>query len=286
MAASNAPLCCGAFSLTVGVELICLVNLLVAIFIIATVSSVEPITVGNIIISPNMQVLVAAWAAAGIPLIVGAGVGIVYRIDVFLRSYQWYLVATTAIEGLFFIKFLISGSVCSTFAPRDLERLGTTFVCGLTDTFALFWGLIVIGLSSYFLYIVWAAQIDIKKGYWPELMRYRDAWSIPADAIPHSPAPIVGSQLPSTWKLPMSGTVGMTKAVPTPVSMNIGPTPVYGSVPVRARSVSPPISPRLVNSAPVLAAPVMTSLAPRSPRGGGFLPSPGSWTPVTTTQRL
>jgi len=260
-------------------------HLLLAIFVIATVSSVEPISLGNISISPNLQILVAAWAAAGIPLIVGAGVGIVYRIEVFLRSYFWYLVATIGFEGLFFIKFLISGSVCSTFAPRDLERLGTTFVCGITDTFALFWGLIVIGISAYFVYIVWAAQMDIKKGYWPELMKYRDAWSIAADAIPCAPAPLVGSQLPSTWKLPMSGTVG---------SLKPAAAPVYGSVPAATRSFSPPVSPRLVYSAPPIPVaaptyPVATSLVPRSPRGGagGFIPSsPRSLTPVTGTQRL
>jgi len=220
---SNAPLCCGAFSLTVGVELICLMNLLLAVFIIATVSSVEPISLGNIDVSPLVQCLVGTWAAAGIPLVVGAGVGVIYRIEEFLGAYFWYLVATLATESMIFLKFLVAGSVCSTFAPRDLERLGSTFVCGLTDTFALFWGLIVIGLSGYFMYIIGAAQSDIKKGYWPELMKYRDAWSISADAIPYSPAPVAGSQLPSTWKPPMSGTVGLTRG---------GPAPVYGSMPV------------------------------------------------------
>lgn len=273
MAASNAPLCCGVFSLLVGVELICLVNLLVAIFVIATCSSVVPVSFGNIVISPNVQIMVAAWAAVGIPLVVGAGVGIVYRIEVFLKTYLWYLVTTIAVEGLFFIKFLISGSVCSTFAPRDLERLGTTFVCGITDTFALFWGLIVIGISAYFVYVIWAAQMDIKKGYWPELMKYRDAWSISTDGIPYVPAPIVGSQLPTSRPFPV---------------------PAYGSVPARTKSVSPPLSPRQaysVPAVPVAALPVMPSTpivqgVPRSPRGAGFLPSPASWTPATTSRML
>lgn len=308
MAASNAPLCCGAFSLLVGVELICLVNLLVAVFVIATVSSVVPVTVGNIIIAPNMQMIVAAWAAAGIPLVVGAGVGIVYRIEVFLRTYFWYLAATIAIEGVFFIKFLISGSVCSTFAPKDLERLGTTFVCGMTDTFALFWGLIVIGISSYFLYIIWAAQTDIKKGYWPELMKYRDAWSVAADGIPFVPQPVVGSQLPgpSSFKLPGSGIVGGPPGgLPLNSVPNMSvlgsvaqassitrpfPQPAYGSVPGRTRSVSPPVSPRMASySTPAMLGagiPTMTSTAPRSPRGAGFIPSPGSWTPVTSSSRI
>jgi len=283
---SDAPLCCGAFSLTVGVELICLVNLLLAVFIIATVSSVEPMSLGNIDVSPFWQVVAAAWAAAGIPLIVGAGVGILYRIETFLRSYFWYIFVTLCVEGLFFLKFLISGSVCSTFAPRDMERLGTTFVCGLTDTFALFWGLIVIGISAYFLYIIWAAQMDLKKGYWPELMRYRDAWSISAEAVPYTPAPVVGSQLPSyargsleAWKLPMSGTVGLARSQGVP-------TPAYGSVQTN-RSQAPPLSPRQAYSAPPsLATPVATSMAPRSPRNSGFIPSPASWTPVTTSQVL
>lgn len=261
-------------------------HLLVAIFVVATVSSVVPVTLGNIVISPNVQILVAAWAAAGIPLVVGAGVGIAYRVEVFLRTYFWYVAATIAIEGMFFIKFLISGSVCSTFAPRDLERLGTTFVCGMTDTFALFWGLIVIGISSYFLYIIWAAQMDIKKGYWPELMKYRDAWNISTDGVPYVPAPVVGSQLPAS-KVPVySAPVG----VPATMASTVRPfpTPAYGSVPGRTRSVSPPVSPRLAYSVPAMPGagiPVMTSTAPRSD-GAGFLPSPASWTPVTSSSRI
>jgi len=284
MAASNAPLCCGVFSLLVGVELICLVNLLVAIFIIAATSSVMPITLGNIIVSPNAQVMTAAWAAIGIPLIVGAGVGIIYRIEVFLRAYFWYLTATIAAEGLFFVKFLIGGSVCSTFAPRDLERLGTTFVCGITDTFALFWGLIVIGLSAYFLYIIWSAQNDVKRGYWPELMKYRDAWSISPD-VPVVPAPVVGSQmgsqLPSSWKpsgmntLVGSGMMGPVRTIPGPA---------YGSVPARTRSVSPPSSPDPRYSVSAVPAAAYASMPLGSPRGTGFLPSPASWTPVTTSR--
>lgn len=274
-----------------------MVNLLVAVFVIATVSSVMPVTLGNIQISPNTQVLMAAWAAVGIPLVVGAGVGIVYRVETFLRTYFWYLAATLAVEGLFFIKFLISGSVCSTFAPRDLERLGTTFVCGITDTFALFWGLIVIGISAYFLYIIWAAQNDIKKGYWPELMKYRDAWCISTDGIPYAPAPVVGSQLPTTWKLPGSATVGapgsVARSFPAPAYGSVPPVRPSGSIsvpPVRTRSVSPPPNQyySVSGAVPAAAYPAVTSTAPRSPRGsiGGFLPSPASWTPVATSQIL
>jgi len=273
---SNAPLCCGAFSLTVGVELICLVNLLFAICIIATISSVEPMSLGNINVSPSVQVMVAAWAAAGIPLVVGAGIGIVYRVEVFLRAYFWYFVSSVVIEGLWFMKFLVNGSVCSTIAPRDLERLGTTFVCGLTDTFALFWGLICIGISAYFLYIVWAAMEDIRKGYWPELMRYRDAWRLSADALPKTPAPMARSQMPMSFKAPSMPVGFPVGSMPQYGSM---PQSVYGSVPVMTRPASPPLSPRQFQSFPNFAAP--TSMGP------SFVPSPHpSWTPVVTSSIL
>merc|ERR1719311_1536337 len=173
-----------------------------------------------------MQVMLAAWATAGIPVVVGAGVGVLYRIETFLGTYFNYLIGTAAIELIWFVKFLVGGSVCSTLAPRDVQRLGTAFVCGLTDTFALFWGLIAIGITAYFIYIIWSAKEDIRKGYWPELLRYKDSWKISADLVPETPPAAVGSQVISQDKgfLPSQTMQTMTMAPPS-----AGP-PFYGSM--------------------------------------------------------
>lgn len=265
MPVNPTPLCCGAFSLTLGIELICLCHLVTTIGIIASVSSVETIDLGNIVVSPNVQVLIAAWATAGIPVVVGAGVGVLYRIEAFLNTYFWYLCLTLAIELMWFVKFLISGSVCSTLSPRDVERLGTAFVCGLTDTFALFWGLIAIGLTGYFIYIVWSAKEDVRKGYWPDLLRYRDSWKATADLIPEAPPAMIGSQVIGQDKAMFSGMPSM------PVqSMPVGrpAAPLYGSMAGPMATVA--------RSLPV----ALPSGQPQS-----FIPSP-AWTPTSTMGTL
>lgn len=259
MAVNSAPLCCGAFSLTLGVELICLCHLLVTIGIIASISSVEPMSMGNIAISPSVQVLLAAWATAGIPVVVGAGVGVLYRVEAFLNTYFMYLAGTIGLELIWFVKFLVSGSVCSTLAPRDVQRLGTAFVCGLTDTFALFWGLIGIGLTAYFIFIIWSAKEEVRKGYWPELLRYKDSWKISADLVPEPPPAPVGSQVIGQYKgfLP-SQTMQTTTMAPPSAGL-----PFYGSM----------------ATAGSLAGGLPRSVPPGQPQS--FIPSP-AWTPTST----
>merc|ERR1719316_1664118 len=88
----------GCCTLLFGVEIVCLLHLLANILLISIASSVEPIELIGIRISPTVQVLNAAWALGGIPVIIGAGVGAVYRIESHLRIY-WYLVMTFILDA-------------------------------------------------------------------------------------------------------------------------------------------------------------------------------------------
>merc|ERR1719271_508150 len=104
-------------------------HLISNICLISIASSVEPIELVGISISPTVQVLNAAWALGGIPVIIGAGVGAVYRIESHLRLYYWYLVMTLILDAFWWAAFLVSGSICGSAVSQDVQRMGTAFVC-------------------------------------------------------------------------------------------------------------------------------------------------------------
>lgn len=287
MAFAPTPLCCGTFSLMFGVELICTVHLIAIISIISTVSSVEPVVLGNISVSPTVQCLLATWSTIGIPCIVGAGVGALFRLESLLSAYFWYLVTTIGIELVWFVKFLTSGSVCNTLAPHQVQRLGTAFVCGISDSFVVLWGIIALGLSVYFTYIVWSAKQDCVGALWPQLMKYRGSWDASLEPVKMSPPPPqpsmnTGSPLPAGW--PES-----PKASPVQSGWQVAPQAVlpsrgglhYGSVPVPVPAPDPRLgSARMMSSRPAMPYNSMPSGQPQS-----YIPSP-QWTPVSTSSRL
>jgi len=173
--AKGAETCCGCLSLVVGVELICLGHLLSCIAIIAVASSVEPLEVSGIEFSPTAQVANAAWALAGIPVIIGAGVGVLYRIESHLRTYFGYLLVTFILNSFWWSSFLVSGSICQTIVAKDVQRMGTAFVCGFTDTFVFFWMLLAMVISLYCCYMVYSAAEDCKERSYPEMLKYSGA---------------------------------------------------------------------------------------------------------------
>jgi len=164
--------CCGCASLTFGVEMISLWYLISAIACIAIVSSVEPLVVSGVGISPGVQVLSAAWSLIGIPIILGAGVGALYRVEAHLRVFFMYMVVNFIFGALVSLYFLYTGAICNSAVAPDVQRMGAAFVCGFTDTFAFMWQLIFGIINLYYMYIVWSAAEEIAKTPYPELVRY------------------------------------------------------------------------------------------------------------------
>jgi len=294
MAMSSPPLCCGAFSLTLGVELICVLHLLITVGIVASVSSVEAMHLGNFVLSQEVQVCLAGWAIIGIPAAVGAGVGVLYRIESLLNNYVWYLVVTCAMELCWLLKCILAGSVCTTLSTTDSSSPQSnvpSFTCAFSDTFGLIWTVLGLAVSIYFTHMVYSAKESVRSGYWPELLRYKDSWGAAAMASAYLEKPwTYGSNLPTS--IPVSA-----------CGKNYGWKPTYASPPSQSAVVMNPrgpLSPRL--STPAVSAPVMLpgtplmqlptygSLPPQVlPRGVAvpigqpqtFMPSP-AWTPVST----
>merc|ERR1719408_634826 len=83
-------ICCGALSLLAGVELICLVDLIGKVASLGVVSSVQALPLAGIRIEPWAQLLFGAWQLLGIPLLIAASVGALYRVETHLRLYHLY----------------------------------------------------------------------------------------------------------------------------------------------------------------------------------------------------
>lgn len=167
--------CCGCVSLLIGVEVICLLTLLTCVSIIASVSSKGTLTVSTFHVSSTLQVLAGAFAFIGIPITISAGVAAVYRIELPLRAFFFYLLVSFFFGIGIPLWFLASGSLCDSIVTQEVQRMGSSFVCGFTDTFTFFWTLILGVLHAYLIYIVWSAAEEIAEAPYPELMKYSDA---------------------------------------------------------------------------------------------------------------
>jgi len=231
--AKGATLCCGFFSLLVGVELICAAHLLACIANIAVASSIEPIMISGVEISPFAQIVNAAWSLLGIPIIIGAGVGMLYRMEAQLKMYFNYMVVSFLGYLFWWTSFLFSGSICSTIVNRDVQRMGTAFVCGFTDTFVFFWMLLILVLLAYFIFMVWSAAQEVKESSYPNLMRYSEA--IKGERMP-LPTQSLGGPMPGPNPgMPMSappqmGGPPMSSFGRPPMGMPMSAPPMYGSM--------------------------------------------------------
>lgn len=167
--------CCGCVSLLVGVEGICLLALIECITIVAISSSEEQLQVAGVIIRPWIQILAAAWSFVGIPVAISAGVGALYRIEANLRVFFAYLGVSFIFGMLLPLSLLTTGSICNTMVAPEVQKMGSSFVCGFSDTMVFFWTCIGGFIHLYIMYIVWSAAEEIIETPYPELMKYSDA---------------------------------------------------------------------------------------------------------------
>lgn len=155
--------------------MICLLTLLTCISVIASVSSKGTLRVSTFHMSPMLQVIAGSWAFVGIPLTISAGVAAMYRVELPLRAFFFYMLISFFFGIGIPLYFLTSGSLCDTIVTNEVQRMGSSFVCGFTDTFTFFWTLIIGVLHGYLIYIVWSAAEEVAEAPYPELMKYSDA---------------------------------------------------------------------------------------------------------------
>mmetsp|Transcript_68253 Transcript_68253/g.108306 ORF Transcript_68253/g.108306 Transcript_68253/m.108306 type:complete len:260 (+) Transcript_68253:126-905(+) len=167
--------CCGCVSLLVGVELICLLSLIHDITILASVSSRGTFQVSTFNLSPTIQMLLGTWAFIGIPVAIAAGVAALYRIELPLRAYVMYMLASFFLLIGVPMYMLASGSLCDSVVTPEVQRMGSAFVCGFTDSLTFFWTLVFGAVDLYLVYVVWSAAEEVAEAPYPELMKYSEA---------------------------------------------------------------------------------------------------------------
>lgn len=155
--------CFGCFTLTLGVEVTCFITLLAQILIISLCSSSEPLALMSLKVSPTVQVLCASWALVGIPMVICAGVGVLYHVDHLLRAFFWYLLFSLPLGIAVPTWLLASGKVCSSVVEDEVQRLGPAFVCGFTESFVFMWMMVAGLVQCYLVYVVWSAAAEISK---------------------------------------------------------------------------------------------------------------------------
>merc|ERR1719387_1679129 len=77
-----------------------------------------------------VQIWNGMWALFGVPVIIGGGVGALYRIESHLRIYQWYVLFSLVSSVFWTIFWFFSGQACDAIAAREVQGLGSGFVCG------------------------------------------------------------------------------------------------------------------------------------------------------------
>jgi len=265
---SGSQLCCGVISLLTGVELICLVDLVAKICVLGVVSSVEPLDFAGVAISPFFQMLCGAWQLVGIGLLVGAGVGAVYRIETHLRLYQMYWQASAVVYAVFAMVIAWSGSLCGSVVSAEAMRHGTAIVCGFVDAFMLTWGVIALGACIYFSVVVGAAADEIVEEIPTGLLeRFRKAEEAKERGVGY--APDYGTQVPAAQPVPFMQPV---MQAPMPVMQQ----PVQTMAPGMAPMPAPVFSGSMPSMASMPAVPAVLSQPPVSPRSAGQQPNPFS----------
>jgi len=172
-----APGALGGCSLLTAVEILCLVHLIVCIVTIALASSVNPVDYAGVRISPFLQCLNAAWFLLGIPIIIMGGVGAVFRVAFQLKVYLYYLSATLFVAIGWFFVFFKYGNTCTTIQPRSSAfKQEATLVCQASNAMVLFWMLMLVGIVSVAMYVVWSMKEYVNQRQKTELLRYQEPW--------------------------------------------------------------------------------------------------------------
>jgi hypothetical protein len=158
----------------VGVEIICLLELLSNISILASVSS-RTISVSTFQLPGKIQLWIGTGAFIGIPVAITAGVAALYRMEMPLRALFFYMLVSFFVGVGIPMYLLAAGSLCDSVVTPEVQRMGSAFVCGFTDSLTFFWTLVIGTIYAYLIYIVWSATQEIAEAPYPELMKYSEA---------------------------------------------------------------------------------------------------------------
>lgn len=156
--------CCGC-PLEFGVGFIIFLNLVQNLFYLTTATMNVILRVPTVGSNEGLitQTCNAAWCLLGLPFIFAAIWGMVYRQEANVRLYFNYLLLSLGLDVFFIIAYLATTDMCVGM-PTALMAHGSAFACGFMRLVGLTAVLMLIVLSTYFVFTVWSYCEDLKAG--------------------------------------------------------------------------------------------------------------------------
>lgn len=156
--------CCGC-PLSFGVVLIIMLNLVQNLFYLVTATMNIILRVPTVGASEGLiaQTINAAWCLLGIPFIFAAIWGITYRQEANVRLYLWYLCVSLFMDVFYMMAFFVTTDMCAGM-PSALKQHGTAFACGFMRLTGLSFVLLMLIVTTYFVFTVWSYCEDLKAG--------------------------------------------------------------------------------------------------------------------------
>jgi hypothetical protein len=109
------------------------------------------------------QVFKAAYALAGLPIIVMAFWGSVQRVETLVRCYFWYGVLSVCLDMIFIVNEYVLSSPCDHLPPM-LQGQGKAAACGAARGINTMFVLLITGIQMYMVYVLWSYCEDLYEG--------------------------------------------------------------------------------------------------------------------------
>eukprot|EP00930_Biecheleria_cincta_P068479 TRINITY_DN5591_c0_g1_i2.p1 TRINITY_DN5591_c0_g1~~TRINITY_DN5591_c0_g1_i2.p1 ORF type:complete len:222 (-),score=40.97 TRINITY_DN5591_c0_g1_i2:68-733(-) len=174
-----APAVVGSLSLAAVVGAICFVHFLICVSVLASVSSEKSVQVGSVMVSSTLQCVIGAFCLVGIPIIVHASIGTLFRVPSHLTAYIFYMFLSMIGVAVFFMEMAKHEHNCVTQMPDQPGGMAT-MVCGIPSVGTFFMMLIVLLFICVAIYLVWSMNENIRRRTETDLFRYQEPLALQA----------------------------------------------------------------------------------------------------------
>lgn len=125
--------------ITLATHVVLAVHLLLCCAVLVFLVPGTPLNLEGVLVSPVLQWFYGTFTLFNIPVIVSAGVGLIYVVETHLDVYAYVLLISVVIDAIYFLVFLIYGQGCTTKTlGAQRNHFIATMSCGAHDGFTLF----------------------------------------------------------------------------------------------------------------------------------------------------
>lgn len=157
--------CCGC-SLVFGVRLVLIIHLLANLSVIVNAAGTmifgwngrpPPATEAGM----NLQVFLAAFCLAGLPIIFGAVWGTIKKVEALLRIYLAYMTCSFCVDMYFILKNIVFAGTCSGMSSV-VRQDSQAFACGVARGYNTLNVFFITMIQLYFMFIVLSHCEDLR----------------------------------------------------------------------------------------------------------------------------